>query len=69
MAKKKSIKEEKQVSNTHTCGDCGNGTYYYDAGNLDLDGNPICLSCPFTENRKRIRSERACDKWKPINKK
>lgn len=49
---------------SHTCGDCGWGKFTYEHKNLDLDGNPICLDCPFTENRRRIRSERACDKWK-----
>lgn len=64
MAKKK--KEEKPpVYLDHVCGDCGWGKYYYDFSNLDLTGKPICLDCPYTENRKRIRSEKACDKWKP----
>lgn len=40
------------------------GKYYYDHSNLDMDGNPICLKCPFVENRSIIRSEKACDKWK-----
>lgn len=63
------MKEKTKTSNTpnniqHTCGDCGWGKFYYDFTNLDVKGNPICLECPFTTDRKRIRSERACDKWK-----
>lgn len=49
----------------HFCGDCGWGKFYYDFKNLDIEGKPICLRCPYTENRVRIRSEKACDKWKP----
>lgn len=47
----------------HTCGDCGCGTFYYDHSNLDLNGKPICLTCPY-HKWKKIRSEKACDKWK-----
>lgn len=49
----------------HYCGDCGHGVWYFDHENLDTDGKPICLNCPFVTNRKMIRSEKACDKWKP----
>lgn len=49
----------------HICGDCGWGEFYYTHSNLDMKGKPICLTCPFTKERKRIRSEKACDKWKP----
>lgn len=63
--KNKGIEEYK----LHTCGDCGWGTFTYELSNLDLAGKPICLDCSHSENRKRIRSERACDKWKPIKRK
>lgn len=49
---------------SHTCGDCGWGTFYYDHSNLDMNGKPICLTCPY-HKWKKIRSEKACDKWKP----
>lgn len=66
MAKKK---EKEKVTSpvyvNHNCGDCGWGVFDYENSNLDLNGKPICLECPYTENRKRIRSEKACDKWKP----
>lgn len=66
MAARKKVSEQKQPEHYNkTCGECGNGRFFYDIDNLDLDGKPICLDCPYTENRKRIRSERACDKWKP----
>lgn len=48
----------------HTCGDCGWGKFTYEHQNLDWQRKPICLICPFTENRRRIRSEKACEKWK-----
>lgn len=54
---------------SHTCGDCGWGEFTHEYNNLDLNGKPICLYCPFTERRKRIRSEKACDKWKPKKEK
>lgn len=66
MAARKKVSEQKQPEHYNkTCGECGNGRFFYDIDNLDLNGKPICLDCPYTENRKRIRSERACDKWKP----
>lgn len=49
----------------HTCGECCWGEFTFEFQNLNIDGKPICLDCPYTENRRRIRSERACDKWKP----
>lgn len=49
----------------HTCGDCGWGVFTYEHSNLDISGKPICLDCPYTKNRRKIRSERACEKWKP----
>lgn len=68
MAKKKEA-EKPPVYLDHFCGDCGWGAFYFEHSNLDINGNPICLDCPYTENRKRIRSEKACSKWKPKKKK
>lgn len=47
---------------SHVCGDCDFGVPYYD-GHLDMHGNPVLLGCPF-HKWKRVRSEKACDKWK-----
>lgn len=44
---KNNIKKKDEPKPVHTCGDCGWGKYYYDHTNLDMDGNPICLKCPF----------------------
>lgn len=70
MAKKQILKaaaknNEAEYLN-HTCGDCGWGEFVNELSNLDLNGKPICLLCPHTPNRKRIRSERACVRWKRI---
>lgn len=62
---KKPIKKKDEPQPVHTCGDCGNGSFYYEHSNLDINGKPICLKCPYVENRSMIRSEKACDKWKP----
>lgn len=62
---KSNMKKKDEPQLIHTCGDCGWGVFYDEPHNLDLNGRPICLKCPYTENRKRIRSEKACDKWKP----
>ena len=45
-------------------GECGWGEFYFKHSNLDMDGKPISLKCPFVQNRSMIRSEKACDKWK-----
>lgn len=65
---KKPIKKKDEPQPVHKCGDCGNGSFYYEHSNLDINGKPICLKCPFVENRSMIRSEKACDKWKPKRK-
>lgn len=52
---KNNIKKKDEPKPVHTCGNCGWGKYYYDHSNLDMDGNPICLKCPFVENRSIIR--------------
>lgn len=66
MAKKKITEKRQSIEpyKLHTCGDCGWGKFTYEIGNLDLAGRPICLKCTFVENRRKIRSEKACDKWK-----
>lgn len=61
---KNNIKKKDEPQPVHTCGDCGCGKFYYEHSNFDMDGNPICLKCPFVENHSMIRSEKACDKWK-----
>lgn len=61
---KKQIKQVPEYRK-HVCGECGWGEFSYEFRNLDVNGNPICLKCPYEERRKRLRSEPACDKWKP----
>lgn len=61
---KTNIKKKDKPKPVHTCGDCGCGKFYYTDSNLDIEGKPICLKCPYVENRCMIRSEKACDKWK-----
>lgn len=63
MAKKKdrNVPEYRK----HVCGECGWGEFSYEFRNLDVNGNPICLKCPFISKYMKIRSEPACDKWKP----
>lgn len=62
-AKKKPAATKKSEDKEHTCGDCGWGEFFYDHQNLDLNDKPICLTCPYHKHKK-IRSEKACDKWK-----
>lgn len=62
---KNNIKKKDEPQPVHTCGECGWGSFYYEHSNLDTNGKPICLNCPFVTNRKMIRSKKACDKWKP----
>lgn len=68
MPRKQTTKPAAQVKPPdylgHTCGDCGRGVFSYEFSNLDLKGKPICLSCPHHKWMK-IRSTKACDKWKP----
>lgn len=64
MAKKKL-----EIKETHTCGECRFGVPDMDHSNLDMQGKPICVVCPYDKKRERIRSEKACDKWKPKQKK
>lgn len=63
MAKKKI--EQAPAYMNHTCGDCGWGKFTNESSNLDMNGKPICLDCPYTKDRRMIRCERACDRWKP----
>lgn len=62
---KTNVKKKDESKPVHTCGDCGWGEFYYTHSNLDIEGKPICLKCPHVWNRSVIRSEKACDKWKP----
>lgn len=55
---KNNIKKKDEPKPVHTCGECGWGKFYYEHSNLDMDGNPICLKCPFVENCSIIRSEK-----------
>ena len=64
-AAKNNIKKKGEPKPVHTCGECGWGEFYFKHSNLDMNGKPICLKCPFVDNRSMIRSEKACDKWKP----
>lgn len=62
---KTNVKKKDEPKPVHICGDCGWGEYYYTHSNLDIEGKPICLKCPYVDNRSMIRPEKACDKWKP----
>lgn len=62
---KTNVKKKDEPKPVHICGDCGWGEYYYTHSNLDIEGKPICLKCPYVDNRSMIRSEKAYDKWKP----
>lgn len=64
MAAKKKKIEKPIDSIDRRCGNCALGTFLSDDSNYDIEGMPICLECPHTRNRKRIRSEKGCDKWK-----
>lgn len=52
-----------------TCGECGWGIWDMSHINRDLKGEPICVVCKFEERRKRIRTETACENWKPREEK
>lgn len=67
MAKKKQTrpaKKNEEVKQDRYCGNCGWGEFSHEFRNLDIEGNPICVTCPF-ERWKKIRDEAGCDKWKP----
>lgn len=55
---KNNIKKEDEPKPVHTCGECGWGKFYYEHSNLDMDGDPIYLKCPFIKNCGIIRSEK-----------
>lgn len=64
MAKK--VVKQSQPEKKKYCGECGHGVWIYDYDNLDVYNElPICLRCPFTPDRRRIRSEIACSNFKP----
>lgn len=55
---KTNVKNKDEPKPVHICGDCGWGEFYYTHSNLDMEGKPICLKCPYVQNRSMIRSER-----------
>lgn len=62
MAKqKKTIKKSVPVLNK--CGDCAHGTYLEHLANMDHEGKPICLRCPFKEFNVG-RFEKSCENFK-----
>lgn len=61
MAKKATIKKVPTLDNK--CGDCSNGTFLEHQSNMDLNGKPICLKCPFKEFNVG-RFEKACINFK-----
>jgi hypothetical protein len=61
MAKKQPIK--KQIPVLQKCGDCSHGKFLDHLANMDLNGNPICLKCPFKEFNVG-RFEKACVNFK-----
>ena len=48
----------------HYCGECGHGVYDLKFANLDLEGKPTLVACPFF-TFKHVRSERACAHFTP----
>ena len=48
----------------HICDDCGHGSWVNTHSNLDWQGKPICLTCPFQQYHI-IRGRKACGEWKP----
>lgn len=51
----------------HICDDCKHSKWVEAYSNLDWQGKPICLTCPF-EKWHIIRGHKACDKWEPKQK-
>lgn len=63
MAAKRSKNNSPEV--LHYCGDCGCGTWDMKPENRDVyAGRPICVICS-ESGAMRVRSQKACDKWKP----
>lgn len=63
MAAARNPRRAKPENEGRMCGDCGWGEPYYDHGNLDVWGKPICVRCPYSK-WDRIRSNKACKEWK-----
>lgn len=54
----------KQIPATvNRCGDCSRGKFLTYLSNMDKDGKPICLICPFKEFNVG-RFEKACKEFK-----
>lgn len=48
----------------HICDDCKHSNWVQSHSNLDWEGKPICLTCPF-EQWYILRGRKACGKWEP----
>ena len=46
----------------HICDDCGHSSWVNSHSNLDWQGKPICLTCPFRQFHI-IRGSKACANW------
>lgn len=46
------------------CDDCGHGNWVDSFSNIDWEGKPICLTCPY-EQYHILRGRKACGNWKP----
>lgn len=53
----------KTIPAVQKCGDCSHGEFLDYLANMDKDGKPICLKCPFKEFNVG-RFEKACGKFK-----
>jgi len=61
MAKKATTK--KQIPVFNKCVDCSHGEYLDYLANMDMNGKPICLRCPFKEFNVP-RFDKACSNFK-----
>lgn len=48
----------------HVCGECKHGNWVESSHNLDWQGNPICLTCPYQQYHI-LRGRKACHNFKP----
>lgn len=65
MAKRTLPKQQtKTAEPVKVCGDCGHGNWVDSFNNLDWEGKPICLTCPFNKYHI-LRDAKACKEWKP----
>lgn len=58
---KKTTQPEKPI---RICDDCGNGVWVDSFSNIDWEGKPIYLTCPF-EQYHILRGRKACANWIP----